>query len=765
MRENARTGTWVRQAIVPLALAACAVLLLGGGFAMARPGAGHRGLGHIACWVLLLAADLLCAVRTIRFKIRSGRADRTQPRIWSIETGLLLGISAQALAQLTGGVRSPLQPLTYLVGAGLMIALPMLVAAPLVAALIALDAALFIAGGAMRTQWPLWLAQTAFTVLFASLYHALLAAQLWRAGRAERTAVRRRVNDAEERARELRLVATAEARAQAEDDENPESLLTSLERETLAAVSEMESALKGALTVAEAALKPHTVAVFLLSPDGQTLRLRECVSPTEKVFLGPLSAREGALGAVLSAGRTVRLGGDGPALSYYEGRAPVSCFLGAPLSARAGGDPFVDAADGANSAPDSVRPGQSLGVLIADRATPFSSDEERALAALAREVARAIESERLLFAVRREKEEKARFFRALEALNRTSSAADAAQAAVEHARALCSTLDLCAVTLREGGDGAVPSFPPPIKGTPPPSAPPRTQMRARHRILAAVGDGASALQGLTFADNPGLVSNVVRLGAPLPGRDLGAMDRVVIFDGNTVVRGLAALKIFPLRAGDAVVGTLVCGSRTRHGLPASAQGELSMLALQAAEALVRARLFEETERMATTDGLTGLLNRRAMDDLLKTRFAEATRYKRPLAFVLFDVDHFKKVNDVHGHPAGDTVLRGVAQEAAGQARESDRVARYGGEEMALILPETDLTGAMAIAERIRIAVSNAEHATETGTLKVTVSAGVSILAPGIESPAQLIEAADQALYKAKQGGRNRCVSARDRVAA
>jgi diguanylate cyclase (GGDEF)-like protein len=197
----------------------------------------------------------------------------------------------------------------------------------------------------------------------------------------------------------------------------------------------------------------------------------------------------------------------------------------------------------------------------------------------------------------------------------------------------------------------------------------------------------------------------------------------------------------------------------------SAQTELAMLALQAAEALVRARLFEETERMATTDGLTGILNRRAMDDLLAARFAEAVRYKRPLAFLLFDVDHFKKVNDVHGHPAGDAVLRGVAQVAASQARDSDRVARYGGEEMALILPETDLAGAMVIAERIRVAVAAAEHATEGGALKVTVSAGVSVVGPGIEKAEQLIEAADQALYRAKQSGRNRCVAARPRVAA
>ncbi len=790
MQRKSRARTLVRQAAIPLGAALSAALLLRGMFGASR---AAPGWGKILAWTLLLAVDVACAVRTARFRMVLGRGDRAQPKRWSAETALLLGVSAQALIALTGGLRSPLQPISYLVGAGVMIALPLALSVPLLAALIALDAAVFASLHALSAQWPLLLAHTAFTVMFAALYHALLAARMWRAGLAERNAVRRRVAEAEERARELRLVATAESLPAPDEAAGPSALLTPLERETLAAVHELSSALKGALTVVEAALHPHTVAVYFRSRDDETLKLREWRSPSEqRLFQGPLSAREGALGAVLAAGRTLRLDGDGPALSYYEGKPPVSCFLGAPLQARSS-DPVTEppaqwpaptgttaemlapgmiaqemlspGSSGRSSPglPAPPRAGEILGVLIADRATPFSSDEERALAAMAREVARAIESEKLLFAVRREKEEKARFFNALESLNRTSSAAEAAQAAVSHARALCNTLDLCAITLREGGDAAVPSYPPVLqKGSSPGS---RGTSRARHRVLAVQGENTASLQGLTFADNPGLVSNVVRLGAPLPGRELGAMDRVVIFDGGTVIRGLAALKIFPLRAGDATVGTLVCGSRSRSGLGENSQRELQMLALQAAEALVRARLFEETERMATTDGLTGLLNRRALDELLRNRFAEAVRYKRPLSFVLFDIDHFKRVNDQHGHLSGDAVLRGVAQLAQAQARTIDRVARYGGEEIALILPETDLAGAMVIAERIRAAVEASEHAIEGGSLKVSVSAGVAVVAPGVEKLEQLVEAADQALYRAKQAGRNRVVAAASRAAA
>lgn len=300
---------------------------------------------------------------------------------------------------------------------------------------------------------------------------------------------------------------------------------------------------------------------------------------------------------------------------------------------------------------------------------------------------------------------------------------------------MCPALDLCALTVAED---------------------------RRHKVLAVHGEASEALRDLSFADNAGLVSNVVKLGAPLPGRDLGAMDRVVIFDGGTVVRGLKALKLFPLRAGERTMGALVCGSGRADALPEAAQKELGMLALQAAAAIQRTRLHEETERLATTDGLTGLLNRRTFNTVLDRRFREADRYRRPLSLLLLDIDHFKKVNDTHGHPAGDAVLRGVARIAQRCARETDAVARYGGEELALILPETDADGARAVAERIRKAVEAAQHPTEQGAVRVTVSIGVATQGP---SPEEMVEGADKALYRAKQGGRNRVEEARGRAAA
>ena len=676
--------SWKRhatRAALPLAIAAAAVLLERGAYAR----------GHWEPWALLVLAGGTTIVRWVRGGRRLHHA---------AEAGALCAVGALALTQLTGQLQSPFYPLLYLLGAGYMLALRLELALPLIGLAIGLDAGLFLGAGALPAKWPLFVAHVSFTALFASLYHALLGARLAASRRAEEVAVKRRFAEVEESARELRLVATANSDAP--------------ERHMLAGVSQIEEALRGALAVAEAALKPNSVAVFLTSPDGETVRLREAHG--EGIFRGPLSSKEGALGAVLSAQRPVRL--EGPAsISYYEGRAKVPAFCGVPLVERDGG---------------------LLGALVADRATAFSSDDERILAALGAEVVRAIEAERLLAAVRREKEEKARFFHALEELNRTTTVQQAADTAVAEARRMSPSLDLCALTLSEG---------------------------RRHHVQAISGEAAEPLRDLSFADNAGLVSNVVKLGAPLPARPVTAMERVVIFDNGTLIRGLQSLRIFPLRAGGETVGTLVCASRHREAIPDGAQRELALLALQAAEAIVRTRLYEHAEKLATTDGLTGLSNRRTFTSTLEARLKEAQRYRRPLSLLLLDIDHFKKVNDTWGHPAGDAVLQGVAGIAQNQARETDLVARYGGEEMALILPETDVKGALAIAERVRKAVEGARHPTEQGAVQVTISVGVATFPMAGEDPAALLESCDKALYRAKQGGRNRVELARGRAAA
>ena len=164
----------------------------------------------------------------------------------------------------------------------------------------------------------------------------------------------------------------------------------------------------------------------------------------------------------------------------------------------------------------------------------------------------------------------------------------------------------------------------------------------------------------------------------------------------------------------------------------------------------------ELERLATTDGLTGLHNRRAFDVRLREEFDRAARYGTPLSLLLLDIDHFKQYNDAFGHPEGDEVLRRVGRVLAKAMRETDFLARYGGEEIALILPETDGDGAMVVAERVRLAVATAGW----DKREVTASVGVTTLRLGMDRPEDMIEGADRALYRSKAEGRDRVTHGR-----
>jgi diguanylate cyclase (GGDEF)-like protein len=168
-------------------------------------------------------------------------------------------------------------------------------------------------------------------------------------------------------------------------------------------------------------------------------------------------------------------------------------------------------------------------------------------------------------------------------------------------------------------------------------------------------------------------------------------------------------------------------------------------------------LTTQLRELSNTDQLTGLHNRRYLDDLLLEEWERARRYQRKLAVILLDIDHFKQVNDVHGHLVGDECLREMAIRIRNGLRwPSDQAARFGGEEFCVVLPETTVEGAMTVAERIRMLIECQPVATTIGSLPLTVSAGVCALIPDTgTSITQLLKIADQALYAAKEAGRNR----------
>ena len=156
---------------------------------------------------------------------------------------------------------------------------------------------------------------------------------------------------------------------------------------------------------------------------------------------------------------------------------------------------------------------------------------------------------------------------------------------------------------------------------------------------------------------------------------------------------------------------------------------------------------------ARTDALTNLPNRRAFDEELKRRMAEWRRHQVPLSVLIMDIDRFKRLNDAYGHPAGDVVLAGVAEALQKTMRESDIVARIGGEELAVILPSSNAVEARRAAVRARVAVEQTQHSYEGQLLQVTISVGVAQLSAD-ESQESLLRRADEAMYVAKEAGRN-----------
>jgi diguanylate cyclase (GGDEF)-like protein len=169
--------------------------------------------------------------------------------------------------------------------------------------------------------------------------------------------------------------------------------------------------------------------------------------------------------------------------------------------------------------------------------------------------------------------------------------------------------------------------------------------------------------------------------------------------------------------------------------------------------------FRRVASQAATDGLTGIANRRSFDDELALEWRRADRIGDSLALVLVDLDNFKSVNDRFGHQTGDTVLRRVAAILDSGARQVDLAARYGGEEFALLAPETTLSGAMKFAERLRTELEAATIELPDGAqLQVTASFGVAVK-DELTAPEQLVAAADEALYEAKRGGKNRVEAA------
>ncbi len=281
------------------------------------------------------------------------------------------------------------------------------------------------------------------------------------------------------------------------------------------------------------------------------------------------------------------------------------------------------------------------------------------------------------------------------------------------------------------------------------------------QLLCKASSGLGSGLGKDVVSGPpigeGIAGVVLERGEPLLVRDL--REQPWVADRAHGQARSHSFISFPLLSGGKRLGVINLTDRVgNESFTASDLDWLKLFAPYAAAALEKIDLHEKAQRfqlLAITDPLTGLLNRRYLEERFTQEIERSKRYQFPLSFVMLDIDGFKSFNDTFGHQAGDEVLRETAHCIRRSLRNFDVAARYGGEEFIVVLPETDVTSAMILAERLRKAVEQ-HFADERSRHPVTVSIGVSSLSKTLQNRQQVIRAADQALYAAKKRGKN-CV--------
>jgi diguanylate cyclase (GGDEF)-like protein len=645
----------------------------------------------------------------------SGRMRGIVRAAHDLEVGLLLVVATHAVLQLAGGVHSALYPLIYALACFVVAVDGPFVGGMLVAASLALELGILHGEGGVARHMDLFLSHLAFTVFFAAVGAVFLRAEVARLRRGFSVKVRDELERMHREAADFRLIGASVSRTAGDEAaEGEHAGREEQERRLLrGSVESIHQTLFYMLEMLKESLGLQSCVLMWLDDSGTRLFLKEAASDSDLISDRSVASRVGLVGGVLKTKKTLNLcplKSSAAAIPYYRGPEEVGAFLGVPV----------------------VENGYVRGVLCADRKAPepFAQHQEEVLRRASEQMLRAIRFERLFCSVERSKYEQERFFRASEMLNQAWGLDQVLDKAIEAARQIVA-FEAAFVTLYDGA-------------------------QKRHRIAKAVGRVPPGCADLQFKANSSLVSMAVKNRHYLPVRG-DHRSHQVVFTKKCPLRDMRSVLVMPLIGGDQVVGTFVLAS-TASGLFTQKRREmLRVISNQVAVSVQNASMVNKLEEMATTDGLTGLLNHRTFQVKLSEMIARAERSGRNLTMVLCDIDHFKSVNDTYGHPVGDVVLKRVAKVLASSVRAVDMVARYGGEEFAVVLEETTTDGALLLAERIRSEVESLEFQSEQGAFQCTLSLGLAVYPQHGAHKQLLVEHADQALYAAKEGGRNRAI--------
>ncbi len=693
----------VRASYGFVAAAAFAALDLLGAFRVRPAALGPAHAVVAVAWALVFGARL--SARS-RIEKRDGAGASID-----LELGLLLLVAVHAVVQVGGGLTSSLYPLVYVVVAFLASFAKKPMGLVLVGASVAFEGALYFLSEGRADPAPFAL-HASFVVSFGLLNLVFTRAEIARV----RERSRRELDDEKEKVREesrlFRLVAAPTEGGGAGDED----------RLCRSSVEEVHNQLFHMLDLLKETLELHTCVLLLSDGDAGGLHIAELATDSDDIADGPFGGGEGAVGGVAKRGLVMNLEHIKPGykgLCYYRGPAPTRAFLGVPIL------------DGNRLA----------GALCADRVEdrPFTAREQEVLGAAARQVLRALENERVFVQLERSKREQTILYRASQALGAALSE-DAVIEAGLGAAGDIACYDFAAITLWNAAT-------------------------RKHVVRTAVGDEAERLEGLSFRDNTSLTAMVVKNRHYLPYRGEYDEKQQTVYTRRANLRGMQSLLVLPLVVREDAIGTLAVAARRPHAFTDSVRATLQVLANQIAVSMANAASVERLEEMATTDGLTGCLNKRAFLDELEHKRRSAERFNRKLSLIVTDIDHFKSVNDTYGHATGDVVIRELGAILRRVKRETDVVARFGGEEFCVLCEETDTEGAFLLAERIREELAGTIFQTELGKVEVTCSLGVATFPMDAGTDQELFEASDRALYAAKHGGRNQVCTTGSRHAA
>jgi two-component system cell cycle response regulator len=628
-----------------------------------------------------------------------------------VELGTLLVVGAlAAVVNLDGAVDGPTYPLMYVMFVVAAVLAHPVAAAVIIGFSVGVEAALRFVAFGESSVWHL-ATHGAFGALFAIVGVLVIRTEIARIRSHSRGRVKAEIERMHVAARSYRLlgaptrpaeVATEGALSSGDDD---------VGRLVRSSVEEIHQAVLFALDLLRRSLGLHTAMLLWLTDTGTHLRISELATDGEDLNEGPFTLGDGILGAVAAERSIVALSGLKPSykLPYYSRGCPVKAVAAIPVLES-----------------DNLR-----GVLVVDRRedTPFTDVEQDLLVSATRYMLRAIQNERVFVQLERAKVEQGKLYRAARALAAALSERDVVEASVRSAREIAS-FDFAAVTLYD-------------------------EARQTHEIRAVSGESVEDLVGARFRHNAGLVSMVVQNRHPLPYKGQFDRNRQVVFTSRILPPPMPSILVLPLLVHERPLGTLVLGARRANAFGDAVRPTLEVLASHVAVSLANARMVKRLEELATSDGLTGLYNKRALLDMADTKLAAAHRFSRKLSVLVLDLDHFKKVNDTYGHDTGDVVLKGLAAILRKTKRATDVVARFGGEEFVVLCEETDREGAVLLAERIREELQRTTFPIPDGTLSVTCSIGVATYPEAGQDWDSLFKAADEALYVSKRSGRNR----------